>query len=60
MLGGHPQAISLAAPLLENQTLSELFQQFLESNVMDALEYQGKQMNTSLRVSLEISIKHLK
>lgn len=40
MLGGHPQAIALAAPLLEDRTLVELFQELLESNVMDALDYQ--------------------
>lgn len=60
MLGGHPQAISLAAPMLEHQTLSELFQQLLESNIMDALGYQEKQSYTSLRLSLEISINNIK
>ena len=60
MLGGHPQAISLAAPMLEYQTLTELFQQLLESNIMDALGYQEKQSYTSLRLSLEISIKNIK
>lgn len=28
MLGGHPQAISLAAPLLEYKSLKEIFQNF--------------------------------
>ena len=60
MLGGHPQAISLAAPMLENQTLSELFQQLLDSNIMDALSFKGKQSYTSLRISLEVSIKNIK
>ena len=59
MLGGHPQAISLAAPMLEYQTLSELFQQLLDSNIMDALSFKGKQSYTSLRISLEISIKNI-
>jgi len=59
MLGGHPQAISLAAPMLEHQTLSELFQQLLESNIMDALGYQDKKSFASLRLSLEISIKNI-
>lgn len=58
MLGGHPQAICLAAPMLDSQTLTELFQQLLESNIMDALAYQG-QSYASLRISLDISIKNL-
>lgn len=60
MLGGHPQAISLAAPMLESQTLTELFTQLLETNIMDALEIQDKQSYTSLRLSLEISLGNLK
>ncbi|CAI2368691.1 unnamed protein product [Moneuplotes crassus] len=38
LLGGHPQAISLAAPLLKYKTLRELFLDFCNSNMMDALE----------------------
>jgi hypothetical protein len=62
MLGGHPQAISLAAPLLEYKSLRELFHAFCDSNVLDALEYpqNSKDANTSLRVSLELSINHMK
>ena len=59
MLGGHPQAISLAAPMLENQTLLELFQLLLGSNIMDALSCNNKQSYASLRMSLDISIKNL-
>lgn len=62
LLGGHPQAISLAAPLLEYKTLKELFYAFCDSNIMDALDVSPgkKNMNTSLRVSLELSISHMK
>jgi hypothetical protein len=60
MLGGHPQAISLAAPMLESQTLTELFTQLLETNIMDALDIQDKQSYASLRLSLEISLGNLK
>ncbi|CAI2386882.1 unnamed protein product [Moneuplotes crassus] len=59
MLGGHPQAISLAAPLLESQTLLSLFQQLLESNIMDALSQDDMQSYGSLRMSLDVSIKNL-
>ena len=59
MLGGHPQAISLAAPMLEYQSLTELFQQLIDSNIMDALSFKGKQSYTSLRISLEISINNI-
>ena len=58
LLGGHPHAISLAAPLLEYKSLKQLFYQFWDSNIMDALEVSGfKDQNSSLRVSLELSIK---
>lgn len=60
LLGGHPQAIALAAPMLEHQTLKELFQQLLDSNIMDALDYQENQSYVSLRMSLEISINNIK
>src|SRR4051812_16169520 len=36
-LGGHPQAISLAAPLLQDRTLAEL-QQLLSTKNLDALQ----------------------
>lgn len=62
LLGGHPQAISLAAPLLEYKSLKELFYDFCDSNVMDALEVSSgsKNASTSLRLSLEISVNHMK
>jgi energy-coupling factor transporter ATP-binding protein EcfA2 len=62
LLGGHPQAISLAAPLLEYKSLKELFLAFCDSNVMDAIDYptNTKDPNKSLRLSLELSIKHMK
>ena len=59
MLGGHPQAISLAAPMLESQNLIDLFKQLLDSNIMDALAYNDKQSYASLRISLDISIRNL-
>jgi hypothetical protein len=61
LLGGHPHAISLAAPLLEYKSLKELFYAFCDSNVMDALEVStSKNATTSLRVSLELSINNIK
>ena len=60
MLGGHPQAISLTAPMLENQTLTELFHQLLDSNIMDLLGVNENQSYASLRLSLEISIRNIK
>ena len=38
LLGGHPQAISLAAPLLETKSLKRLFYAFCDSNLMDAMD----------------------
>ena len=62
LLGGHPQAISLAAPLLEYKSLKELFIAFCTSNMMDALDVSPDNQNASnsLRVSLELSINHMK
>ena len=62
LLGGHPQAISLAAPLLEYKSLKELFYAFCSSNLMDALDISpdNQNANTSLRVSLELSISHMR
>lgn len=59
LLGGHPQAIALASSMLEFQTLTEFFEKLLESNIMDALDLQGPKSYTSLRISLEISVRHL-
>ena len=60
MLGGHPYSISLAAPMLENKTLTELFQQLLSTNIIDGLEENESQPYASLRISLGISIENLK
>ena len=62
LLGGHPQAISLAAPLLEYKSLKRLFYAFCDSNLMDALDYptSTQDPNKSLRLSLELSINHMK
>ena len=60
MLGGHPYSISLAAPMLENKTLTELFQQLLSTNIIDGLEENENQPYASLRLSLEISIENIK
>jgi hypothetical protein len=59
LLGGHPQAIALASSMLEFQTLTEFFEKLLGSNIMDALDLQGPKSYTSLRISLEISVRHL-
>ena len=62
LLGGHPQAISLAAPLLKDNSLKELFLAFWESNVLDVIDdtSYGQNTNTSLRMSLELSIAHVR
>ena len=62
LLGGHPQAISLAAPLLKDNSLKELFYAFWESNVLDVIDDPsiGHNPYTSLRVSLELSIEHVR
>ena len=62
LLGGHPQAISLAAPLLKDNSLKELFYAFCESNVLDVIDDPsvGQNPYTSLRVSLELSIERVR
>jgi hypothetical protein len=62
LLGGHPQAISLAAPLLRDNSLKELFIAFCNSNVMDVIDDCSNMRNsqTSLRVSLELSIDRVR
>lgn len=62
LLGGHPQAIALAAPLLKDNSLKDLFLQFCKTNMMDVIDTNShsKSEYTSLRVSLEMSIKRLK
>lgn len=59
LLGGHPQAISLAAPMLEYKSLSELFHEFINKD-FSALDYEVSSGTTSLNASLNISIDHLK
>jgi tetratricopeptide (TPR) repeat protein len=62
-LAGHPLAIALAAPLLQDRTLGELHQT-LEQKRIAALEVPGLTPNehdvsTSLSVSLGASVDHL-
>ena len=60
ILGGHPQAISLAAPMLEYKKLPELFQEFCR-NQFQVLDYnKGDAAFTSLKASLNISLDHLR
>ena len=60
LLGGHPQAISLAAPLLNFKSLKELFQDFLK-NDFKALESGDVAAATtnSLEASMNVSIESL-
>ena len=61
LLGGHPQAISLAAPMLKDKTLKNLFLTFCKTNLMDVIDdsINIKTAQTSLRVSLELSIQRV-
>jgi len=65
MLSGHPQAISMAASLLQEHSLTELYH-LLESKRLDeALDgsdkvYGDEKSFTSLRVSLDASVAHLR
>ena len=61
LLGGHPQAISLAAPMLKDKTLKNLFLAFCKTNLMDVIDdsINIKTAQTSLRVSLELSIQRV-
>jgi hypothetical protein len=63
-LGGHPQAISLAAPLLQDRSLAEL-QQLLSTKSLDALQVAGcrdeeKSAVNTLVASLDASLDHLR
>jgi len=62
LLGGHPQAISLVVPMLKDTTLKDLFLNFCDSNMMDVIHEHSElqSQNTSLRVSLELSISRLR
>ena len=57
-LAGHPQAISLAAPMLMFKSLSQLFKEFLK-NDFKALNYEESEtaQKKSLEASLKISIE---
>lgn len=57
LLGGHPHAVSLAAPLLEHNTLTQLYRK-LANNIMDCLDnYGAVTRNASLRASLDASLE---
>ena len=61
ILKGHPHAISLAAPLLQNKKLKELYELLNSDDIMNWLENQGIKDDPmgSLKVSMDISIKQL-
>lgn len=62
LLGGHPQAISLTAPLLKDSKLKDLFLTFCDSNLMDVVHENSvvQSPTSSLRVSLELSISRIR
>eukprot|EP01022_Parablepharisma_sp_SALTPOND_P007336 TRINITY_DN12_c0_g2_i1.p1 TRINITY_DN12_c0_g2~~TRINITY_DN12_c0_g2_i1.p1 ORF type:complete len:1381 (-),score=162.30 TRINITY_DN12_c0_g2_i1:17440-21582(-) len=53
LLAGHPQAISLAAALLQGRTLKEIYQELMSSSL------RANEMH-SLKISLALSIEHVK
>lgn len=61
ILKGHPHAISLAAPLLQDKRLKELYGLLNSDEIMNWLENQGIKDDSmgSLKVSMDISIKQL-
>jgi hypothetical protein len=64
ILRGHPHAISLAAPLLQNKTLKELYDILNSDKIMNWLRSQDMKDSemssmTSLKVSMDISINQL-
>ena len=60
LLAGHPHAISLVAPLLQNKTLSELYKLLNSQDIMNVLRDEGIGAPlASLKVSLDTSIKHM-
>mmetsp|Transcript_10357 Transcript_10357/g.10388 ORF Transcript_10357/g.10388 Transcript_10357/m.10388 type:complete len:304 (-) Transcript_10357:33-944(-) len=62
LLGGHPHAISLAAPLLQDKSLKELYSILNSYDILDVLgsdHIEGK-LIAPLKVSLETSIEHMK
>jgi hypothetical protein len=56
LLGGHPLSISLAAPLLEYKTLSELFADFLR-NDFSVLDYQS---SLSIESTVSLALERIK
>jgi len=65
ILGGHPQAISLAAGLIVERSLKDLYKLLLSHSILDVLkvedltEDEAKSMN-SMQVSLDVSVNYLK
>ena len=64
MLGGHPQAISLAAALLVDRKLKDLYDKMISDPIMNVLRAEGLSENeanalNSMEVSLDITLKHL-
>lgn len=64
LLGGHPQAISLTAPLLEHRSLQEVHD-LLSTKSIDVLQpaavpKREQSSSNSLAVSLEVSLDHLR
>jgi hypothetical protein len=59
ILKGHPHAISLAAPLLQDKKLKELYYLLNSEEINEWLENQGIKDGAvgSLKVSMDISIK---
>lgn len=58
ILKGHPHAISLAAPLLQNKKLKELYELLNSDGIINWLENEGYKNDPmgSLKVSMDISI----
>lgn len=61
LLGGHPQAISLAAPLLEDNNLLDLYEILNSARFFEHL-HTGLADNSlySLQASLDLSLQYLK
>ncbi|CDW83802.1 nb-arc domain protein [Stylonychia lemnae] len=60
LLGGHPHAISLAAPLLQDKSLKELYALLNSREIIEWLQIEGIEGPlASLKVSLDTSIKHM-
>lgn len=64
ILGGHPQSISLAAALLVDRSLKDLFKLLTSRPLLEVLTVQDlteeeKKSFNSLQVSLDVSLEHL-